>query len=339
VTPLEKIIIEIIEADGPMPFDRYMSLCLGHPKFGYYMTRDPFGAAGDFTTAPEISQVFGEMIGVWCVNAWMNLGQPSPFALVELGPGRGTLMSDLLRAAKASPEFSEAVEIHLVEMSPVLQKLQREKLAEDVTWHTSIETIPNMPTLFVANEFFDALPVQQFEIHDGRCFERFVGVADGKLKLGLVAAPTREGPDGVYEVSPVSQAIAGEIQERLNACGGAALIVDYGHVQSAPGDTVQAMKAHQYCGVLDSPGEVDITAHVDFEKLGAGFSLSQGKFLKAMGIEMRTEKLVAKLQGEAQKNLIYATRRLIAPDQMGELFKVKCMVQKGAPPIYPFEAS
>jgi NADH dehydrogenase [ubiquinone] 1 alpha subcomplex assembly factor 7 len=339
VTPLEKIIIAVIEAEGPMPLDRYMSLCLGHPQFGYYMTRDPFGAAGDFTTSPEISQVFGEMIGVWCVNAWMNLGQPSPVALVELGPGRGTLMADLLRAAKASPEFSEAVEIHLVEMSPVLQKLQREKLGDAVTWHASVESLPNMPTLFVANEFFDALPVRQFEIRDGRCFERYVGYENSKLKMGLVAAPQREVADGIYEESPVSQAIAGEIQERLDACGGAALIVDYGYLQSAVGDTLQAMKAHQYCDILDSPGEVDLTAHVDFEKLGGKLTLTQGKFLKAMGIEMRTEKLVAKLLGEAQKNFLAATHRLIAADQMGELFKVMCMVQKGAPPIYPFEAS
>lgn len=322
-----------------MPLDRFMGLCLGHPQFGYYMSRDPFGAAGDFTTSPEISQVFGEMIGVWCVNAWMSLGSPSPFALVELGPGRGTLMADLLRAAKASSDFMLAVEIHLVEMSPVLQKMQREKLDAHVTWHASIDTLPNMPTLFVANEFFDALPVRQFEIRGGQCFERYVGVSQGKLKMGLVPSPQREGADGVYEVSPVSLGIAAELTERIEACGGAALIIDYGFVQSAAGDTLQAMKAHEYCSILDSPGEVDITAHVDFAKLNASPTMSQGHFLKAMGIEMRTEKLAAKLSGEAQTSFITATRRLIAEAEMGELFKVMCVVQKGATQLYPFEAT
>ncbi len=320
-----------------MPLNRYMSLCLGHPQHGYYMTRDPFGAAGDFTTSPEISQVFGEMIGVWCVNAWMNLGQPSPFAIVELGPGRGTLMADLMRAAKAAPDFLHAVEVHLVEMSPVLQKLQREAIDAHVTWHASIETLPNMPTIFVANEFFDALPVQQFEIRDGKTYERYVGCTDGKLKLGLVSAPHREGVDGVYEVSPIAQSIAVEIQERLDACGGAALIVDYGHAQSAVGDTLQALRAHAYCSIFDTPGQADITAHVDFSKLGVGPIITQGKFLKAMGIEMRTEKLAAKLAAAELDNFIAATSRLISPSEMGELFKVACMVQKGAAQLYPFE--
>jgi NADH dehydrogenase [ubiquinone] 1 alpha subcomplex assembly factor 7 len=339
VTPLEQIILEIIEAEGPMPLDRYMSLCLGHPQHGYYMTRDPFGALGDFTTAPEISQVFGEMIGVWCVNAWMNLGRPTPFALVELGPGRGTLMADLLRAAKAEPEFMDAVEIHLVEMSPVLQRIQREKLGDRVTWHSSIESLPNMPTLFVANEFFDALPIQQFEIRGGKTYARYVGSENGKLKMGLVAVPPRDCVDGIYELSPVSKAIAGEVTERIEACGGAALIVDYGHAQSAAGDTLQALRRHQFCSVLESPGEVDITAHVDFAALGAWPVMTQGKFLKAMGIEMRTEKLAAKLQGDARANFVAATQRLIAAEQMGELFKVMCVVQKGAAQLYPFEAS
>ncbi len=322
-----------------MPLDRYMNLCLGHPQHGYYMTRDPFGAMGDFTTSSEISQVFGEMIGVWCVNAWMSLGSPSPFALVEFGPGRGTLMADLLRAANASTEFMLVVEVHMVEMSPVLQKLQREKLDAHVTWHDSIDTLPNMPTLFVANEFFDALPVKQFEIRDGMSFERYVGVSSGKLKMGLVPSPPREVQDGIYEVSPISQIIAAEIIERIEASGGAALIIDYGHVQSSVGDTLQAMRKHEFCSIFDAPGEVDITAHVDFAKLSAAPAMTQGKFLKAMGIEMRTEKLAAKLQGEARDNFLAATHRLIEPTQMGELFKVMCVVQKGASQIYPFEAT
>jgi NADH dehydrogenase [ubiquinone] 1 alpha subcomplex assembly factor 7 len=337
VTPLENIIVEMISTEGPMPLDRYMSLCLGHPQFGYYMSRDPFGAAGDFTTAPEISQVFGELIGVWCVNTWMSLGQPVPFALVELGPGRGTLMADLLRAAKAAPEFVAAVEVHLVEMSPALQKLQREKLGDRVMWHATVETLPNMPTLFVANEFFDALPVQQFEIRMGKSFERYVGANCGALKMGLVPAPHRTGADGVYEISLVSKHIAAEVQSRLDACGGAALIVDYGHAQQAAGDTLQAVRAHAYSGIFEQPGEVDITAHVDFAALSSSPVITQAKFLKAMGIEMRTEKLAAKLDGQARADFMAASQRLISADQMGELFKVMCMVPKGASQHYPFE--
>jgi NADH dehydrogenase [ubiquinone] 1 alpha subcomplex assembly factor 7 len=336
VTPLEKIITELIEIEGPMPLDRYMALCLGHPTLGYYMSRDPFGASGDFTTAPEISQLFGEMIGVWCVNSWMSLGQPSPFALVELGPGRGTLMADLLRVAKASPEFSSAMEVHMVEMSPVLQAMQREKLGDQVTWHASIESLPNMPTIFIANEFFDALPIQQFQTLNGIGYERRIGLG---MKLGLVPAPKLKEEDGVYEVSPISLAIAQEIQERLDACGGAALVIDYGHAKSAAGDTLQALSKHQYCEVTDLAGEADITAHVDFEALGAGPVITQSKFLKAMGIEMRSDRLVAKLVGKERENFIAGTKRLIEVDQMGELFKVKCMMQKGAPILYPFEAA
>jgi NADH dehydrogenase [ubiquinone] 1 alpha subcomplex assembly factor 7 len=338
VAQLKDILIQMIDTEGPMPLARYMSLCLGHPQFGYYMSKDPFGASGDFTTAPEISQVFGEMIGVWCVNSWMNMGQPSPVALVELGPGRGTLMADLLRAAKAMPEFAAAVEVHMVEMSPFLQKLQCQKLGNNVTWHTSVESLPNMPTLFVANEFFDALPIHQFEIRGGKTFERCVGHANGELKLGLVPAPPRGGDSGVYESSPISTIIAEELQARLNACGGVALIIDYGHAQTSAGDTLQAMRQHNYCHVLEAPGEVDITAHVDFEALGVAKVITQAAFLKAMGIDMRTNRLAEKLEGQAKLDFVAATRRLISADAMGELFKVGCMVQKGAPLPYPFEA-
>jgi NADH dehydrogenase [ubiquinone] 1 alpha subcomplex assembly factor 7 len=339
VTPLEKIIIEMIEAEGPMPLDRYMSLCLGHPQYGYYMTRDPFGAAGDFTTAPEISQVFGELIGVWCVNAWKTIGSPSPFALVELGPGRGTLMADLLRAAKAAPEFSAAARVHLVEMSPVLKAMQLEKLGQTVIWHESVGTLPEMPTIFVANEFFDALPIQQFEVRDGKCFERCVGIENGALKIGLVPAPARKSANGIYEVSTISNEIASKLASHIQSHDGAALVIDYGHLKSAVGDTLQAMHDHKYCDILESPGLADITAHVDFESLGAGITMTQGQFLRAMGIELRTEKLAAKLDGQARDDFLAASRRLIDADQMGDLFKVMCVVQKGAAPLYPFEVS
>ena len=183
MTALEEIIAAMIEAEGPMPLDRYMALCLGHPRLGYYMTRDPFGASGDFTTSPEISQVFGELIGVWLLNSWMALGSPKNFIVVELGPGRGTLMADILRAVKAVPEFTKAMNVHLVETSPVLRKLQQDKLG-DVNWHDHVGTLPELPCLIIANEFFDALPIQQFENRAGRWFERMVGFGEGTLKMG-----------------------------------------------------------------------------------------------------------------------------------------------------------
>ena len=345
MTKLHDIIVAMIEGEGPMPLDRYMALCLGHPQHGYYMTRDPFGVAGDFTTAPEISQVFGELIGVWLVNTWVALGAPKKFALVELGPGRGTLMADILRVAKTAPDFLNAVQVHLVETSSVLRALQGEKLG-DVVWHDSIETLPALPSLIIANEFFDALPIRQFENRGGAWFERCVGVKDGKLKMGLVPSSARSGSDGVFEESSVAVAIAQDFGTRIAKQGGAALVIDYGHLKSAAGDTLQALRAHEFVSVLDTPGEADITAHVDFEALAKGFMaggaellpmLTQGGFLRAMGLDMRTEKLAAKLEGQARLDFMAASRRLADAAEMGNLFKVMAVAQKGHGTIYPFE--
>jgi NADH dehydrogenase [ubiquinone] 1 alpha subcomplex assembly factor 7 len=345
MTPLEKIIVAIIEAEGPMPLDRFMALCLGHPQHGYYMTRDPFGASGDFTTAPEISQIFGELIGVWLLNSWVALGSPTRFAVVELGPGRGTLMADILRAVKAVPEFVRGAEVHLVETSPVLRRLQNEKLGE-VKWHDTVETLPALPSFIIANEFFDALPIRQFENRGGRWFERCVGFGDGKLKMGLVPAASQLGEEGVHEVSPVSVAIAEDLGAHIAKFGGMALIIDYGHLKSGAGDSLQALRRHEFVSVLDSPGEVDVTAHVDFEALAKAFMmggaellpmLTQGQFLKAMGLDMRTEKLAAKLEGQARTDFLSASARLADADKMGNLFKVMAVAQKNRQPIYPFE--
>lgn len=347
MTKLEEIIAAMIEAEGPMPIDRYMALCLGHPLHGYYMTRDPFGATGDFTTAPEISQVFGELIGVWLINTWVSLGSPSPFALVELGPGRGTLMADVLRVANSMPQFAAAAQVHLVETSPVLRQMQREKLGE-VTWHDHVGTLPQMPCLIIANEFFDALPIQQFENRGGRWFERRVGFGEGKLKLGLVPAAAQEGNEGVYEFSPVSSAVAEDLGAHIAKHGGAALVIDYGHLKSSAGDTLQALRRHQFVSLLETPGEADVTAHVDFESLAKGFiaggvellpMLTQGQFLNAMGLEMRTSKLSAKLDGQVKSDFIAASARLADGAQMGNLFKVMAVSQKNRQPIYPFEVA
>jgi len=338
---------QLIAEHGPLPLDRYMALCLGHPKFGYYMTRDPLGAAGDFTTSPEISQVFGELLGVWCVAAWEAVGQPSPFALVELGPGRGTLMADILRATAGMKEFREAAQIHLVEMSPVLRDIQQEKLGPEVTWHLAIDSLPEQPMIFVANEFFDALPVRQLVKRAGAWTERHVVVEQGDLALGEIPTPgVPAKADGLYEISPISFAIAEELGARLKALGGAGLIIDYGHLKSAAGDTLQALKAHKPCGILDYPGSSDLTAHVDFEALAHGFAaggaealspMTQGKFLKAMGIDMRLQKLTQKLKGAEAQEFVAGATRLVDDAQMGQLFMVMGVVQAAHAPLYPFE--
>ena len=340
---------ELIAAEGPLPIDRYMALCLGHPKFGYYMSRDPFGAAGDFTTAPEISQIFGELIGIWCVAAWEAIGQPSPFILVELGPGRGTLMADLLRATSRMDEFQAALHVHLVEMSPTLRKLQREKLGDDVTWHETIETLPQEPMIFVANEFFDALPIRQVLKHAGQCYERCVAVEDGALASQIRPLPTMPlGADGLHEFSPVSQAVAERLGERLAALGGTGIVIDYGHLKTDVGDTLQALKGHKACDILAYPGTSDLTAHVDFEALGKGFTtggadvlpaMPQGAFLRDMGIEQRLTTLSAKLQGKPREDFIAGGKRLVGEKEMGQLFKVLCVTQPQRQPIYPFEAT
>ena len=344
MTPLQKIIDEIIASEGPMPIDRYMGLCLGHPTHGYYMTRDPLGEQGDFITAPEISQMFGELVGVWCATAWVALGKPARFNLVELGPGRGTLMADILKAAKVMPGFREAARIHLVEMSPTLRKLQKEKLDSDAAWHDSLADVPEAPMLLFANEFFDAIPIRQFEKREGKWFERCIG-AEG---MGLTPATldTKQGSDGeVIEFAPQRLEIAKEIGQRLASHKGAALIIDYGHLQTAPGDTLQAMRSHKYVELTDRPGESDITSHVDFEALGKALvqggarvhlAITQRVFLLAMGLERRAAILSSKADGKTQAVLARSVARLTGETEMGNLFKVMVATSPDLPTPYPF---
>lgn len=331
-----------------MALDRYMALCLGHPQHGYYMGRDPFGAKGDFITAPEVSQVFGELLGVWCIAAWQAMGAPARFNLVELGPGRGTLMSDMLRTARqAAPGFVDAALIHLVETSPVLRQMQRKALGEDVTWHDGIETVAEGPAIFIGNEFFDAIPIRQFERRDGHWHERVVGLKDGALVLGLVASDIgSQGQDGdIVEFAPARSDIARQVGQRLARQPGVALFVDYGHAVTAPGDTLQAMRAHRHVSILDRPGESDLTSHVDFEALGKAFAqggavvhpvLTQRAFLLAMGIEQRTAMLAAKSDLRTRAVLERQMTRLADAGQMGNLFKFICAASPQLPTPYPF---
>ncbi len=349
MTALEKIIVAMIESDGPMALDRYMALCLGHPEHGYYMTRDPFGKAGDFTTSPEISQVFGELIGVWCLSVWHMLGEPRQFALVELGPGRGTLMADVLRVIAKDEKCRKAASVHFVETSPVLREAQRARVP-DATWHAGLASLPTLPTLFVANEFFDALPIRQFERVEGRLFERCVGVAHGQLTLGLVPTPLHisMSSDGVIEDSQMRDAFAAELGHHLKTTGGAGLVFDYGHARTSLGDTLQAMRNHGFAQALKDPGDQDITSHVDFESLAKGFAaggakpvglMTQGDFLGAMGLEQRTAMLTNTVKGEAKQNLVAASERLAHPAGMGHLFKVMAVTGAGMLAPYPFGAA
>lgn len=344
--PLEREIRRIISVAGAMPVSEYMALCLGHPEHGYYMTRDPLGAQGDFTTAPEISQMFGELIGLWAAAAWHHMGKPEAVNLIELGPGRGTMMNDALRAAKVLPGFRNAVKLHLVEISPALQKRQRqsfEGVDVHVTWHESLNDVPDGPCIILANEFFDALPVHQAVRTDGAWHERVIAIDDNdELAFGAAREPLahfekflppqiRSAPDGsVFEWR--NDAAAYEIGRRLARDRGVALIIDYGHEHSDVGDTLQAVSGHTYSDPLIGPGLADITAHVDFQALAAATDsigarvhgpLEQGEFLRRLGIANRANALKANAAHRSEE-IDAAVARLTGAgtENMGRLFKV-----------------
>jgi len=262
-----------IASDGPITLERYMELALAHPDHGYYMNRDPFGAAGDFTTAPEISQMYGELLGLWAGEVWASMGRPNPLRVIELGPGRGTLMSDALRAARIVPDFRAALDVTLVEISPTLANIQYEALVTcgaPVAWAASLAEVPEGPSIILANEFLDALPVRQFVRRGGRWRERVVRLdAGGRLAFDLAKEPEPylkvDADEGaVLEVSAAGHRFMFELGARLVRSGGAALFVDYGHGVTGFGETLQALRAHRYADPLVDPGEADITAHVDF---------------------------------------------------------------------------
>jgi NADH dehydrogenase [ubiquinone] 1 alpha subcomplex assembly factor 7 len=345
----------MIEAEGPLPLDRYMALCLGHPAHGYYMSRDPFGTAGDFTTAPEITQMFGEIIGIWCMQCFEFMGRPKAFDLIELGPGRGTLMADLLRVAALMPDFRSSLRVRLVEASPVLRSLQHGTLSAlslPLTWHETLEDIPPAPALLIANEFFDCLPVRQFQRLAKGWAQRVVGLQDEKLVVGLIpasvdlpawAAPAREGD--VAEIRPSAIHWGLSIGERLKNHSGAGLIIDYGHLRSSLGDTLQALSSHRPVPVLDRPGESDLTAHVDFESLAAALSdggartwpvLTQRSFLAGMGLQTRAAVLMRNATEHQKSDIVAALERVAGPDQMGHLFKVLAATSPGLSRPHPF---
>jgi NADH dehydrogenase [ubiquinone] 1 alpha subcomplex assembly factor 7 len=354
-TPLEDELVRMIEAEGPLPLDRYMALSLGHPVHGYYMSRDPFGGAGDFTTAPEITQMFGEIIGIWCMHCFELMGRPAAFDLIELGPGRGTLMADLLRAVRAMPDFRSRLRVRLIESSPILRGAQQSTLSAisvPLTWHETLEDIPTGPALLIANEFFDALPVRQFQRLAEGWGERVIGLRENKLIMGLTpalidlpawAAAAREGE--VAEIRPAAIHWGLCIGERLKAASGAVLIVDYGHLRSSPGDTLQAVRNHAPVSILDRPGESDLTAHVDFEALAGALRSggaqtwsvqTQQSFLKNMGLDTRAAILMRNATGHQKTDILAALERVAGPAQMGHLFKVLAATSPGLPRPHPF---
>lgn len=347
MTPLGTLIRRQISAAGPMTVADYMAMCLTHPRLGYYMNRDPFGRGGDFVTAPEVSQMFGELIGLWAAAVWQAMGKPVPVRLVEMGPGRGTLMVDLLRAVAGVPGFSEALDLHLLEASPRLRAAQAERLDREATWHDGLDSLPEGPTIAVANEFFDALPIRQLVRTDVGWQERVVlADGDGGLAFGLrpgtsalaatlpVAVRETAADGAIAEICPAGLSVAADLARRLAEQGGAALVIDYGHPASAVGETLQAVRAHRFVPVLSTPGEADLTAHVDFAALAAvaaesGASVrplaTQSAFLRSLGIELRAQQLQAKSTPSQARTVAAGLERLIDPSQMGTLFKVLAM--------------
>ncbi|MCB1352832.1 MAG: SAM-dependent methyltransferase [Rhodobacteraceae bacterium] len=348
MTPLAALIRARITEAGPIPLAEYMSWCLGHPEHGYYMTRDPLGAAGDFTTAPEISQMFGELLGAWLARVWLDQGRPSRFVLAELGPGRGTLLCDALRAAGRMPGFREAAALWLVETSPVLRGVQAETLAEAApAWASRVEELPEGPLFVLANEFFDALPIRQFQRTDPLWRERRVGLAPDGEGFAFTWARPEAGPEldqafgpvpdgAIVETNPVGASIAGWLGARIAAEGGATLVIDYG-AWDGTGDTLQALRAHEPVDPLGDPGCADLTAHVRFRALAeaagparAHGTVAQGVFLERLGITARAQSLARGKSGAAFQSIAAAHRRLTHPAEMGNLFQVLALLPETA---------
>jgi SAM-dependent MidA family methyltransferase len=358
-TPLESEIRRRIAVAGPMPVGEYMALCLADPQHGYYMTRDPLGRHGDFITAPEVSQMFGELIGLWMAAIWTQMGSPENVRVIELGPGRGTLMNDALRAMQVMPALRAAIALHLVEISPPLRAQQQARLQDagvPVTWHAALEDVPAGPAIVIANEFFDALPINQAVKTATGWHERLIEIdSAGRLAFTVAGDPipqfdrllpsaVRAAPEAsIFEWR--SDLVPMQLGRRLMQGGGAALAIDYGHAQSAAGETLQAVGQHAFADPLGTPGNIDLTAHVDFAALARGVEsmgpiaygpIDQAQLLRGLGIEMRAATLRIKATRTGVAEIDSALARLIGEGRtgMGALFKAMAFAHPklGTPP-------
>lgn len=358
---LRDLLIEHIRADGPMTISEYMSACLTHPQHGYYPRRDPFGRRGDFITAPDISQMFGEMLGLWALACWREMAFAGAPRLVELGAGRGTMMADAVRAIAKVAGGIDAIVIDIVEISPLLRERQQQSLASlpvNPRWHEAFDDVPAGPFVLLANEFLDCLPVRQWQRRAGQWYERLVGVdREGQLAMGQAPVPVSVLPldvghldmqDGmIIEHSQAAHRLIEKVAARTLTGPGVALFIDYGSLRSGFGDTLQAVSAHRFVDPLAEPGLADLTVHVDFDALGAtarragasiGGPVTQGTFLSALGITERAARLAAGKPAAMAQEIFSQLDRLIAPAQMGDLFKVMG-ISAGAVALPPFAGS
>lgn len=352
---LKEIFRNRIESTGPIPLDEFMADALMHPEYGYYQKGKTFGKEGDFITAPEISQMFGELIGLWCIDTWVKMGTPSSFNLIELGPGNGTLMSDILRSSKLVPEFGNSVKIHLVEASKQLTQTQQANLSSyKVNWHTQInEDLLSVPFILIGNEFLDALPIKQFVFTSGEWRERKVSLVNNEFAFvneeikqpdlpSYIQESEKPAEGTIAEHNAAAASIVENISDALVKVGGAALFIDYGYIKSQFGDSFQSLRKHNFSNPLENPGEADLTSHVNFDLLSdiakaTGCAVSpianQGRFLERLGIEARTVALSQKATAGQKEKLAADLKRLTSQSEMGTLFKVMALHQKlQAPP-------
>lgn len=343
MTPLARIIAARIRATGPITLADYIEICLLHPQHGYYATRDPFGRAGDFTTAPEISQIFGELCGLALAQAWLDQGSAADITLAEPGPGRGTLMADMLRVMSKAPGMIAAADVMLIEASAHLRQVQSDRLAT-IKHLDHVEELPEKPLFLIANEFFDALPIRQFQRSEQGWRERMIGLDGDRLQIGLGAVvdlPRDGRPGDIIEECPAAPAIVEGIARRIATHGGAAILIDYGGWNGF-GDSFQALHRHQPVNPLATPGEADLTAHVDFAPLAAAAiragavasrPIHQGDWLLSLGATGRAQRL----HDAGDQGALVALRRLTHADEMGHLFKAMAIWPKGAPPVPGFD--
>lgn len=354
---LKQEIIAKIQKNGPLGVDEYMRLCLSDPQSGYYTTKKHiFGQKGDFTTSPEISQIFGECLSIFMVLNWQRMGAPAAFISCELGPGRGTLVDDILRSLKKiSPECFKAAQWHLIETSASLRQIQQQKLASHnvcASWHESLEELPPLPLLLIGNEVLDALPIQQWVKKGDKMYERKITTtAEGELAFTLSPCGaasfghhTTLLPQGkILETAPERAALVQDISQHLHSFGGMALFIDYGTNQPAYGDTLQALSHHNYSDIFAAPGEDDLTSHVDFftlaqalkEKGTLSYIQTQANFLFALGAQQRAQRLCQEQKSEIKQKIVADLERLTSPQQMGQLFKAFCFSATISEPL-PF---